>query len=219
MRPRLTATALFLATLAATTASAQLNKLPNGYFDTSTDGWTYSGPSGGSLTWEAGDGSPTPGSLALTATSPGTYFALPNVCFDIEESRDWQLDARFKLVPGGIGVVCEVDLVYYSGPACTGFPSHAFQTDATALPNGWFAVNRGDPHGFYTDARSVGLRLYMFTAGAGACRFDSVVLTGPGSIIEIPALRGEGLAILAGLLALAGLIALRVRRRGGACRL
>lgn len=222
MKACLTATALLLATLVAATADAQLNRLPNGTFDTNTDGWTYSGPSGGSLTWEASDGSPTPGSLAITAvpTSPGAYFALPDgSCFAVG-TGGWNLEARYKPVPQGMGSLsCGADLVYYSDPACTDFLGGAFLSSPTALPDGWFALTRNDPTELYPPGtQSIGVRLFLHTVSGtnGICRFDSVVLTGPGSVIEVPALHGGGLAILVGLLALSGLISVRRLRRGSA---
>lgn len=206
---RLVATILLAAT---SPMLAQVNTLPNGDFSSGIAEWVYSGDPAGTLAWEPTDGSPDAGSLRLTASAPGGLFeARPSSCADVSVGETWAAEAEIKRVPStGASVFCDLQMLIFSGPGCTGLESGVEPVASGGQPGVWTSAAQANvPAAEFGESVSVRLLLGHIQPGEASCLFDSVRLYRSPAGVEIPAASSFGLAVLALLVATAGVALLR----------
>lgn len=205
-----------LTLIACSPVLAQSSVLPNGNFDASVSGWTYSGPATGSITWEPADGSPNAGSLRLSTSlfvvGGGPFTARSLGCAIVAPSDRWTAEAVVKPEPGLSGPECTMQILVFSETDCTGIETEVEPRAGGVSPGTWTpAAQWSIPAWEAGNSISVRLLLEPHPPGGGtaSCLFDSVRLYRSPSGVEIPAASSVGLALLALLVAMAGVAMLR----------
>src|SRR5262249_45949584 len=102
-------------------------------------GWTFSTDDGGTATWDGTDGDPSPGSVILSSSSPGT--TMLTQCVRLSGPTNYLLGLRFKpaavytgTVPGGNFQV----IVYsYASTDCSGTGTLGTTLFSVQSPASW----------------------------------------------------------------------------------
>ena len=202
MMPALMLTLLLV--LAEPSAGQEL--IDNQTFDSDITGWVQLPPPSAldTSSWDGTQGLP-PGSMKLT----GDNTVIPDGCFATEEST-LRVQADGLRIPDSESMACTVTIAFFPSADCTGgFIELVSHIGSVVIINEWETVEIEIPQ--VTDFPA-------FTGGTSpdsACFFDNVSVTQTPNAIsptaDIPTTGELGLALLVGLLALAGAWVLRSR--------
>lgn len=207
----------FVASLIVHSAQAQQSVYLSDTFDFGIDEWIASPAPGNEIVWQADDGDPAPGSLAVRApTTPpppplpeATLYEAWGPCYEANPGEEWRIRGQVQRVTQG-AIRCYVAMVSFTEEGCGGSRSLIGNPPSPVIGE-WFEEDRGLLLG--SSSRSVRPALSLsLTPGSETpeCRFDSVVVTGPvRSVLEVPSLSPMGLATLCSALAFFGILCMR----------
>lgn len=208
MMPALMLTLLLV--LAEPSAGQEL--IDNQTFDSDIAGWVQLPPPSAldTSSWDGTQGLP-PGSMKLT----GDNTVIPDGCFATEEST-LRVQADGLRIPDSESMACTVTIAFFPSADCTGgFIELVSHIGSVVIINEWETVEIEIPQVTDFPAFTVGLSILGGTSPDSACFFDNVSVTQTPNAIsptaDIPTTGELGLALLVGLLALAGAWVLRSR--------
>lgn len=199
---------LLLLMASATRGNAQPNHLQNGNFDSDISGWMFYGDGTQAMQWDGTLGSPSPGSMRITAVnSPVSGAAAASECVAAPVGTSWTVRSQAREDPGSIQLRCGLLLLLYVTPDCSD-PTGPFVEALEVAGTDWTPLSLE----YTVTAGFAGIRvaptLSANAAATGSCNFDSVRLLGPPSL-DVPVLGHTGMIVLIAALALAGVLGLR----------
>lgn len=205
------AAVIILLALTAAQVRAQV-LLEEHEFDNTVAGWSAAGQAGGQVSWDAIQGSPTPGSLRLDApassTSPESFKAVSQ-CRSVEPGQPYTVVAGIRPSLGPRSGRCFAVPVFFDNPDCQGEGSIGGTGDAGA--DGVWEIEAREQTAF-TSSQGLRIELVMSLqpgSGEAYCHFDSVALYRGRVSERVPGPGWPGLLLVG-----AGILLLARRRLG-----